>query len=290
MGKDVSNYGAILLNLKEKIRVTRQKALFSVNSHLIEVYHAIGHAGLEQRRVKGWGAKVISKLSADLMKEFPDMKGFSVRNIKYMKSFAQAWPLELILQQTVAKLQGHENQSYIFGQHPVAQIPWGHHTVLLDKVKERTEREWYLKKTIQNGWSRPVLIHQIEAALYQRQEKATSNFERTLPAQHSDLVQDLLKSPYNLEFTGLSQQIKERELGKALIAHIQNFMLELGRGFAFVGNQINLIIDGDDYFPDLLFFNYHLNCFVVVELKVDKFKPEYAGKLNFYVNAIDDRK
>lgn len=287
MKREISNYALVVAALKAKIRFARQKALLNINTQLLEVYHAIGQAVLEQRIEEGWGTRVIDNLSADLKREFPDMKGFSVRNIKYMRAFAKAWPGAIFVQQPSAQIQLTRNQSTLKVQEAIAQIPWGHHQALLDKVKVQEEREFYLIKTIENQWSRSVLVHQIESNLFHRQGKAITNFDRTIIPPQSDLVNEILKSPYNLEFTGLTEHIQERELEKALIAHIQKFLLELGRGFAFVGTQINFVVDGDDYFPDLLFFNYLLNRFVVLELKVDEFKPEYAGKLNFYVTTVD---
>ncbi len=285
----MAQYVEVLTSLKEKIRSARQQSILAVNTHLIAVYYEIGKVILQQQIKEGWGAKVIDRLSVDLRIEFPDMKGFSVRNIKYMRAFAEAWSDFSFVQQVAAQIQDIDNHSIAVVQRIAAQIPWGHHQVLLDKVKSREEREFYLAKILENGWSRNVLVAQIDTRLFHRQGNAITNFTHTLPTPLSDLAQETLKNPYNLEFTGLSEEIQERELEKALIIHIQKFMLELGRGFAYVGNQKNLCVEGDDYFLDLLFFNYQLNCFVIFELKVSEFKPEYAGKLNFYVNTVNEQ-
>ncbi|NEP58325.1 MAG: DUF1016 domain-containing protein, partial [Symploca sp. SIO2G7] len=195
---------------------------------------------------------------------------FSSRNLKYMRAFAQAYPNEILVQQLAA------------------QIPWFHNCVLLDKVKDAVERQWYIQKTIEHGWSRSILVHQIELELYHRQGKATTNFERTLPKPQSELAEQILKDPYNFDFLSLGEQARERELEKALLKHIQDFLLELGVGFAFVGNQYHLEIGGRDFWIDLLFYHYRLHCFVVIDLKVVEFEPEFSGKMSFYVSAVDD--
>jgi predicted nuclease of restriction endonuclease-like (RecB) superfamily len=204
MSKGLTRYVEVLTNLKEKIRLARQKSMLAVNAHLIIVYYEIGAAILEQQTTEGWGAKVIDRLSIDLRLAFPDMKGFSVRNIKYMRAFAEAWPEGF--QENNGRMQNVENQENGFVQQGVAQIPWGHHVILLDKVKSRVEREFYIIKIIENGWSRDVWAAQIHTQLYQRQGKAITNFALTLPAPLSDLAQETLKNPYNLEFTGLSDR------------------------------------------------------------------------------------
>jgi predicted nuclease of restriction endonuclease-like (RecB) superfamily len=219
---------------------------------------------------QGWGAKVIDRLAADLRSAFPEMRGFSARNLKYMRAFAEAWPEESIVQQLAA------------------QIPWFHNCTLLNKVSEPSARAWYVQQTIEHGWSRHVLVHQIESRLYQRQGKALTNFQRTLPKPQSDLAQQLLKDPYHFDFLQLSSDTQERVLERALLAHIQKFLLELGTGFALVGNQYHLEIGDKDYYLDLLFYHLKLRCYVAIELKVGEFKPEYAGKMNFYLAAVDD--
>jgi predicted nuclease of restriction endonuclease-like (RecB) superfamily len=278
------DYGKVLQLLKEKIRQARLRAARNVNKQLLLLYHEIGSAILEQEKTGGWGAKVIDTLARDLKIEFPDMTGLSKRNLRYMKEFSAAYP---ILQPPAAKLQETENQVIVFVQPVVAQIPWTHHTLILDKLKTERERLFYIQKTAENGWSKSVLVLQIESGLYQRQGKAINNFSNTLPVYESDLAGEMFKSPYIFEFLNLSEEAKEKELELGLIQHLKKFMLELGRGFAYVGNQYNLQVEGDDFFLDLLFYNTRLHCYVVFELKIGEFKPEYAGKLNFYLNTVD---
>lgn len=285
------DYAAVLGSLKEKIHNARQQASFTVNQELLKMYWEIGSTILEQQQLAGWGARIIDRLVIDLKVEFPDFKGLSARNIKYMRAFAEAYPDFAIVQVPLAQLpvSGKQAKETPVVQVPLAQITWFHHITLLDKVKSPAERLFYIQKTIENGWSRNIMVAQIENNLWNRQGKAITNFSTTLPKPQSDLAIESLKSPYVFDFLGLGEEVKERELEKALIQHIKKFVLELGRGFAYVGNQYNLNVDGDDFFLDLLFFNFHLNSFVVFELKVGDFKPEYAGKLNFYVNTVNEK-
>ncbi len=287
MPTPASNYNAILSGLKEKIRQARQKAALTVNTELLSVYWEIGNTILLQQKEEGWGSKVIDRLAVDLKTEFPEMKGLSVRNFKYMRAFAEAYPR--FVQQPAAQMQSKDNQLVIIVQQVAAQLPWGHHQLLLDKIKLPAEREFYTSKAVENGWSRNVLAAQIQSQLHLRQGSAITNFEITLPKPQSDLARETLKNPYVFDFLGIGEEMQERELEKALIQHMKKFMLELGRGFAYVGNQYNLVVQGDDYFLDMLFYNYHLHCFVVFELKVGDFKPEFAGKLNFYVNTVNEQ-
>lgn len=198
------------------------------------------------------------------------MKGFSPRNLKYMRALAEAYLDEQFVQQLAA------------------QIPWFHNCILLDKVKQPDEREFYIRKTIEHGWSRNVLVHQIESDLYHRQGKAIANFDRTLPAPQSELALQILKDPYNFDFLSLSEKVQERELERPLNHHLREFLLELGVGFAFVGSQYHLEVGGEDFYIDLLFYHLRLRCYVVVELKICDFQPEFAGKMNFYLSAVDD--
>jgi predicted nuclease of restriction endonuclease-like (RecB) superfamily len=237
---------------------------------MIVLYWQIGRDILVRQDSEGWGTKVIDRLAGDLRRAYPEMTGLSPRNLKYMRAFAEAWPEEPIVQQLVA------------------QIPWGHCVRLLDQVKNRNEREWYIRKTIENGWSRAVLVHWIESDLYKRQGKAPTNFDRTLPPPQSDLARETLKDPYNFEFLSLATDAEERALEKGLLEHIQKFLIELGAGFAFVGQQYPLEVGGDDFSIDLLFYHLKLRCYVVIDLKTTVFKPEYAGKMNFYLSAVDD--
>lgn len=268
----LQNYKQTLTILKQKIKTAQLKATLSVNSQLIILYWEIGKTILEKQQSEGWGAKVIDNLSSDLSKSFPEMKGFSTRNLKYMRKFAETYPDFAIVHQLGA------------------QIPWRHHIVIMDKIKSEEERLWYLKKSFENGWSRNILTIQIESKLYQRQaitEKVT-NFDTTLPKPQSDIAQELLKDPYKFDFLSIGDEAHEREIEKELVKHITHFLLELGKGFAFVGQQYHLEVAGDDYYIDLLFYHLNLSCFVVIELKAGAFKPEYAGKLNFYLSAVDD--
>ena len=265
------HYDALLTHLKAQIRTAQVKAALSVNRELVMLYWQIGNAILQQQQHQGWGAKVIDRLSADLRQAFPDMKGFAARNLRYMRAFAEAYPdLELV-------------------QQLVADIPWGHNVRLLDRVKNLDERLWYSRQTIEHGWSRHVLEHQIEADLYHRRGQALNNFDRTLPPVQSDLAQDLLKDPYHFDFLNLRDDVQERDLERALLQSISAFLLELGVGFALVGNQYHLTVDGDDFYIDLLFYHLALRCYVVIDLKISKFEPEFAGKMNFYLAAVDER-
>lgn len=283
------DYYNILEGLKEKIRLARQKAALAVNRELLQVYWEIGNAILQQQKEEGWGKKIISRLVKDLKSEFADMKGLSERNLVYMQTFAGAWPYFPFTQAPPAQLEKAENQKIAITQAPLAQLTWYHHTTLLDKLKDQKIREFYIQKAVENGWSRNIMLHQIESQLHLRQGNAITNFAHTLPAAQSDLARETLKNPYLFDFLSIGEEMQERELEKALILHIKKFMLELGRGFAYVGNQYNLNVEGDDFFLDLLFYNYHMHCFVVFELKVGEFKPEFAGKLNFYINTINDQ-
>jgi len=262
-------YDEFLRGLKERIRTAQVRAALAVNRELVLLYWRIGQDILERQRQSGWGSKVIDRLAADLRSAFPEMSGFSPRNLKYMRAFAEAWPDEDFVQQVAA------------------QLPWFHNCTILDKLKNLAERIWYAQQTIENGWSRNILIHQIESNLFHRKGKAITNFDRTLPAPQSELAQQIIKDPYNFDFLSLGSEAKERDLERGLIAQLQKFLLELGVGFAFVGSQYPLEVDGEDFFIDLLFYHLKLRCFVVIDLKMDQFRPEYAGKMNFYLSAVD---
>lgn len=264
------DYVQWLQSLKEQIRTARIKASLAVNSELIRLYWRLGREILARQDREGWGAKVIDQLAKDLRSEFPDMKGLSPRNMKYMRAFAQAWPAEEFVQQLAA------------------QIPWFHHCTLLDKVKDQSLREWYVRKITEHGWSRSILEMQIESQAHRRFGAAQTNFERTLPAPQSDLARDLLKDPYAFDFLGLTDAANERAIEKGLIQHLRDFLIELGVGFAFVGSQYKLDIEGDEFYIDLLFYHLKLHCYVVIELKNTEFKFEYTGQLNGYLAAVDD--
>ncbi|HNR24829.1 MAG TPA: PDDEXK nuclease domain-containing protein [Candidatus Bipolaricaulis anaerobius] len=265
-----TGYPELLESLKARIRQAQVRAALSVNRELVLLYWQIGREILQRQEQEGWGAKVIDRLAQDLRREFPEMKGLSRANLFYMRAFAEAWPDEPIVQQLVG------------------QIPWGHHCVLLDKVKSRDERLWYVQQTLEYGWSRNVLVHQIETSLYQRQGKAITNFQRTLPAPQSDLAHSLLKDPYVFDFLSLGPEAQERDLEHALIGRLRDFLLELGKGFALVGSQYHLEVGGEDFYLDLLFYQLRLRCYVVIELKIGEFRPEDTGKMNFYLSAVDD--
>jgi predicted nuclease of restriction endonuclease-like (RecB) superfamily len=265
-----TDYPSFINNLKQRIANARIKATLAVNKELVSLYWQIGRAIIERQEKEGWGAKIIDQLSKDLMHSFPDMKGLSPRNLKYMRSFAI------------------EYDDLEFVQQAVAQIPWGHIIQLIEKVKNQEQRLWYIHKTIENGWSRNVLVHHIESNLYNRQGKALTNFSSNLPAEQSDLAQELFKSSYNLEFLTLEHKAKERALEKGLITNIKDFLLELGTGFAFMGSQYKLVVAEEEFFIDLLFYHTRLRCYVVIEIKTGKFIPEYAGKMGFYLAAVDN--
>lgn len=265
-----NSYRDLLARLKSQIRTAQVRAAVAVNQELVLLYWGIGKEILTRQNADGWGTRVIERLAKDLRSEFPDMQGLSPRNLGYMKAFADAWRDESILQATLAKLT------------------WYHNLTLLEKVKSPEERIWYAKQTIENGWSRNVLVFQIESGLYKRQGKAVTNFHASLPQPQSDLAQQLIKDPYNFEFLTLDSKARERDLERGLLDHLRQFLVELGVGFAFVGSQVPLEVGGEDFRLDLLFYHLKLRCFVVIDLKMTPFKPEYAGKMNFYLSAIDD--
>ena len=265
-----AEYNKFLGLIKEKVKTSQIKAALSVNQELIKLYWEIGHGVSQRQRQGGWGSKTIQKLAKDLKSEFPDIRGFSLRNLQYMVKFALAYPDLSIVQQAVA------------------QIPWGHNIALLEKIDNNDERLWHAYKTIENGWSRDVLLTCIESNLYKSQANAITNFQATLPSPQSDLAHQTLKDPYCFDFLTLREKFNERELEEGLIDHIQNFLLELGAGFAFIGRQYRIEVDETEYLLDLLFYHLKLRCYCVIELKTTEFKPEFAGKMNFYLSAVDD--
>lgn len=263
------DYADWLASLKSRISGARQRATVAVNQELVRLYHQIGTEILERQTRQGWGAKVIDRLAADLRAAFPEMKGFSSSNLKYMRFFAEKCPAGLI------------------GQQPADQLPWFHLVTLFTKVSADADREWYAAQVVQHGWSRPTLDVHIKNQLHARQGVAITNFGRHLPAPHAQLAIEALKDPYLFDFLGLGDEALERDIENALMRHITRFLLELGSGFAFVGRQFRLEVDGDEFFIDLLFYHTRLKCYVVVELKGAAFKPEHAGQLNFYLAAVD---
>ena len=255
--------------LKIKIHNAQQRATLAVNKELVLLYWQIGNEILTRQEKQGWGTKVIERLAYDLRTAFPEMRGFSRTNLLYMRSFAEGWPDEQIVQQAVG------------------QLPWGHNLVLLDKLKNSEDRIWYAKKTIENNWSRNVLVMQIESKLITRQGKAITNFALCLPKPQSDLAIESLKDPYRFDFLSLGEEAGEREIENALVKQVTAFLLELGAGFAYVGKQVNIEVGGDDFFIDLLFYHLKLRCYIVIELKTGDFKPEHLGQLGFYLTAVD---
>lgn len=276
------DYWRILDRLKSRIGQTQVKAALSVNRELVILYWEIGATIVGQQSKQGWGRSVVERLSADLRRAYPGIRGFSAQNIWYMRGFYLAWSEEgAILQQAVGELSKSEPPAV------ATQIPWGHNLQLISKLKDPAERLWYARKIVENGWSRAVLVHQIESGLYARRGGAVSNFKKTLPAPQSDLARELIKDPYHFDFLELSDEAGERELEKSLLDRLRDFLIELGHGFAFVGSQYHLNVGGQDFYIDLLFYHVRLHAYVVIELKARPFQPEFAGKMNFYLTAVD---
>jgi predicted nuclease of restriction endonuclease-like (RecB) superfamily len=266
-----TKYNDFIKQLKQKIQTSQIKASIRVNEELLKLYWDMAQMIIAKQKESSWGDSIIQKISRDLQEEFPNIKGFSVTNIKYMRNWYLFW--------------NDSNRPQVVDE--IFKIPWGHNREIITKLKETQEAIYYVKQTLHYGWSRAVLVHQIESRLYHREGKAITNFETKLPPPQSDLAKATLKDPYNFDFLSMSKKYNERELEDALIEHISHFLLELGSGFAFVGRQYQLVVGGDEFFVDLLFYHIRLKCYVVVELKTVKFKPEFAGQLNFYVSAIN---
>lgn len=262
-------YKNFLLNVKEQIQQAQVKAVIVVNAELIKLYWSIGNEILTRQNTQKWGSRVVEKLSKDLKSTFPDLKGFSKRNLLYMRRFAEEYP------------------SFEFVQAVLAQISWYHNIALLEKCSNNKKRLWYAQKAIENGWSRNVMVMQIETDLYTRNGAAINNFQNNLPSADSDMVEQALKDPYIFDFLNLTEQAHEKDIEKALVDNIAQFLLELGKGFAFVGRQYHINVGQEDFYIDLLFFNIELECYVVIELKTKKFKPEHAGQIGFYLTAVD---
>jgi predicted nuclease of restriction endonuclease-like (RecB) superfamily len=265
-----SSYSSFFAQLKDRITQERLRTVIAANSAMIKLYWEIGCAILNKQNQEGWGAKVIDRLSADLKNEFPDMKGFSPRNLKYMRKFAESWPNFEIVQASLA------------------QITWYHNIALLEKLETDKDRLWYAEKTLEGGWSRNVLAFQIESELHKRKGKVISNFALTLPPEESDMAKQVFKDPYLFDFLGTDDLRRESELEQKLIDHLQKFLIELGQGFAFVGRQVHLEVGDQDFYIDLLFYHLKLRCYVVIELKAGKFKPEHAAQVSMYLNLVDD--
>lgn len=290
-----AGYSEWLGDIKRQIHEAQQRAAQALNLQLVSLYWTLGRAILDQQEQQGWGAKIIDRLAQDLRTNFPQMKGFSRTNLMYMRAFAEAWSTEEIGQGVLGQLEGPANLHLLVdksGSGPIVQqlldkLPWGHHCVLLDKLKIREDRLWYAAKAIEHNWSRNILVMQIESRLMERSGTAVTNFALTLPKPESDLARESLKDPYRFDFLGLGEEAQEREIENALVKHVTDFLLELGAGFAFVGRQVLLDVGGDEFFLDLLFYHLKLRRYVVIELKAGKFKPEHLGKLGFYLTAVD---
>lgn len=286
-----ADYTTLLSDIKQRIRHAQTRAVLAVNAELIRLYWEIGALIDARQKQEGWGAAVIPRLARDLHNELPEEKGFSERNIKRMLAFYREYlALELALPAVALPQAGSEvpQPVALFTPEVVLALPWGHHAMLMEKIKDAATRQWYMRASVENGWSRNILLMQIESAAHTRQGTAASNFALRLPAPDSDLVQQTLKDPYLFDFLTLQEPFHERELETGLIAHLEKFLLELGRGFAFVGRQYHLDIGEQDFYIDLLFYHLKLRRYVVIELKRGTFKPEYAGKMNFYCNVVDD--
>jgi len=286
MGSEITPNAAAyrqwLGDLKTRYRQVQLKAAVAVNTAMLQFYWELGADMLAKQRQFAWGSGFVGQLSTDLMREFPGVKGFSVRNLKYVRQWHEFWLPTPIGQQAVARLAQQADS-------PLLGIPWGHHLTILSKCKQHDEALYYVHATQTHGWSRSVLTHQIESGLWQREGKAITNFAHTLPAVQSDLAAQLLKDPYQFYFLSLTPEHTERELETALIEHVTQFLLELGAGFAYMGRQVPLQVGERDFFLDLLFYHARLHCYVVVELKTVDFEPEFAGKLNFYLKAVDEQ-
>ena len=311
MKQEVAIYRDLLADIKARIRAAQHRAALSANAEMVLLYWDIGRLIAARQEHEGWGAGVIPRLAVDLKNELPEEKGFSERNIKLMVQFFNTYPDSLELGQPSVAQIASEHPPRSIGQRAVAQLPaptptvpqaaaqlhtiqqavlamsWAHNVILIQKLKDLPTRLWYACQTLEQGWTRDALILQIKNRAHERQGAAITNFTTTLPSTHASLAQSLLKDPYLFDFLTLTEPFQERELETGLVAHIQKFLLELGRGFAFVGRQYRLDVSDREFYLDLLFYHLHLRCFVVVDLKKGDFKPEYAGKMNFYCSAVD---
>ncbi len=272
------SYPLFLQEIKTRIRESQIKAALAVNEELLRLYWWIGHEIVTRQKAEKWGSKVIERLCKDIQSDFPGLKGFSRSNVFYMRAFYRSYE---IVQQAAGQLEIPPDFCL--------NIPWWHNVILIDKVKNLNEREWYARKAVENGWSRNVLELWIESGLYHRQGKALTNFQKALPAPQSDLAEQIVKDPYSFDFFTITEQAKEKEIEKGLMMHLQQFLLELGSGFAFVGRQVPIRIGNEDFYLDLLFYHIKLRCYFLIELKAGRFKPIDAGQIDFYLAALDDK-
>lgn len=266
-----ADYSSLLDDLKTRIQVAQVQAAQAVTKELLLLYWHIGREILARQQLQGWGSKVVNRLAQDLKREFPDMKGFSRSNLMYMRAFAEAWPEDAIVQRALVNL------------------PWRQNIALLEKLDTPEERLWYAQQAIEHGWSRNMLVAHIDSGLYRQEKGVITNFEQTLPPLQSDLAYQILKDPYNFDFLTLSKGWKEQDVKRALVAHMRDFLLELGVGFSFVRHNYPLNIGGEDFCIDMLFYHLNLRCFIVIQLEMGNFRPEQSGQMNFYLSAIDDR-
>jgi predicted nuclease of restriction endonuclease-like (RecB) superfamily len=302
----VGNYAGLLADIKQRIRTAQVRTAMAGNASMLMLYWEIGGVLAERQKIEGWGTAVLPRLATDLHNDLPEVKGFSARNLRLMIQFFGEYPaFGPIWQRTVAKLAddptgGKKRSSPVtqlpaesddaqIWQRAVAQLTWAHNVILIQKVKDLPTRLWYARQAFEHGWSRDVLSLQIQSRAHERHGKAVTNFQRTLPPPQSDLASQLLKDPYFFDFLTLEKPFHERELETGLLRHLQHFLVELGTGFAFVGRQVHMEVGDNDFYIDLLFYHLKLRCFVVIDLKVGAFKAEYAGKMNFYLNVVDDR-
>jgi predicted nuclease of restriction endonuclease-like (RecB) superfamily len=319
-----TEYLKLINTIKQKVRDAQLKSVVAANSQMLLLYWHLGNYILENQLKEGWGTKIIPLISKDLKKEFPNIKGFSERNLFYIKQFSQTYSIPVIRyfieigkqiknttgisQQVVAQLLIPENENFeimqqavaqlneqekenLFLQTIIAKIQWSHHIVLMDKESGLGKRIWYMLNTLEHGISRNILAMQIESKLFERQIKAkkVTNFEKTLPPAQSDFANYLLKDPYIFDFVQAREKADERNIEEQLANHITRFLLELGQGFAFIGRQVHFKVGESDFYADLLFYHIKLHCYIVVELKVRTFEPGDASQLNFYINLINDK-
>ncbi|HQM86192.1 MAG TPA: PDDEXK nuclease domain-containing protein [bacterium] len=276
-----SSYVEWIKEIKEKVRRAQLKAVVAVNSAVLEFYWELGADIIEKQKSAKWGSGFLTQMSRDLMSEFPDVKGFSEPNLRFVKRWYDFYNITKINSVTACDQIAKIQEKLLF------QIPWGHNRIIVTKCKAIDEAFFYVQKTIENNWSRTILTHQIESGLFKREGKAISNFSKTLPSPSSNLVQEMIKDPYNFDFVTLSKSFSEKELEQSLTDQITKFLLELGSGFAYIGKQVPIKVGEREFFIDLLFYHTKLHCYFVVELKTVEFEPEHAGKLNFYIKAVD---